>query len=333
MSDLPPPVENKNTIPAESFKSVKVEARALKAKAKALRPWYRKKRFVIPVIFFGLPVFTGAISNLPFLGNNASLEKDLIATTTTVLTTSTTEPPVSWDSLLPVEVNAEEVVEKVCAALRKSQTSFVKTITERVELTDTAYGGYDAFISADFVAEFDWVDVNHVEIFTGELRAITDPILKEVPVATSFEEAQQSGFLQSSLDGCAIRDEFENVMTSAKALDGKLSVIKSRASNLPWYPKGFGEWESNSNVAWRWANKGEFRCSYGERCQAIYVTSKSGCLNGLYAKINILDSADVVVDYSNDLISGIRPGETAKLQFEFFTSGAGSTRLVELNCY
>jgi hypothetical protein len=39
-------------IPSSDYKSMKAEAKAAKAAAKAVRPWYKKKRFIIPIGFF-----------------------------------------------------------------------------------------------------------------------------------------------------------------------------------------------------------------------------------------------------------------------------------------
>ena len=330
MSNLPPPRELDSS--DRNFKSAKAEAKAAKARAKALRPWYRKKRIIIPAVFFGFPILSGIISGVTSGGGTDTEESVATIATTTTLpkTTTTTQPPVLWDSMLPSSTDSVTVLASACDATVKAVAKFKKTVDERLKATDV---DSDAYTAAEFVDEYDWESVDHDGALRGEIRSVTDPLLTEAVKPEVAGEEQFSGFLDDVVEGCGIDAEYTALIAASQGLDNKLSTLRTRAQNLPWYPKDFGTWYGDSTLAWRWAEKGEFNCSYGDRCQAIFVASKSGCPSGLYAKINILDSSGVVVDYSNDLLSGIRAGEVAKMQFEFFTRGAGSTRLEELNCY
>ena len=47
---------------SEAAKQAKAELAAAKAKANALRPWYQKKRFMIPLVLFVLLVFSNALN-------------------------------------------------------------------------------------------------------------------------------------------------------------------------------------------------------------------------------------------------------------------------------
>lgn len=331
MTNLPPPPPSWDS-GDNDFKSAKAEAKAAKARAKALRPWYRKKRIIVPLVLFGLPVLSGVISGITSGGGTDTEESSKSSTTTSTLPkiTTTTEPPVLWDALLPSGAERAAVVASACDATTKVVSKFKKTVDERLKATDVEP---DAYTAAEFVDEYDWESVDHDGILRGEVRSVTDPLLMEAIKPEIAGEAQFVGFLDDVVEGCGIDADYTSLIAESQGLDNKLSTLRTRAQNLPWYPKDFGTWFGDPNLAWRWAEKGEFSCSYGDRCQAIFVASKSGCPSGLYAKINILDSSGVVVDYSNDLLSGIRPGEVAKMQFEFFTRGAGSTRLEELNCY
>jgi len=330
MSNLPPPRELDSS--DRNFKSARAEAKAAKARAKALRPWYRKKRIIVPLVLFGLPVLSGVISGITSGGGTDTEESSEPSTTTSTLpkTTTSTEPPVLWDALLPSGTERAAVVAGACDTTTKVVLKFKKTVDERLKATDV---DPDPYTAADFVNEYDWESVDHDGVLRSEVRSVTDPLLTEAVNPEVAGEAQFAGFLDDVVEGCGIDTDYTSLIAASQGLDNKLSTLRTRAQNLPWYPKDFGTWSGDPNLAWRWADNGEFSCSYGDRCQAIFVASKSGCPSGLYAKINILDSSGVVVDYSNDLLSGIRPGEVAKMQFEFFTRGAGSTRLEELNCY
>lgn len=327
MSELPPPTPNTSD---SDFNSARAELKAAKARAKQLRPWYRKKRIIIPLIFFGFPILSGIFSAITSGGGSDTENSDEPITTSTASSTTTTEPPVLWEALLPPAIERASVVESACDATTKVLSKFKKTVDERIKATEIESDPYSA---AEFIDQHDWENVNHEALLQGEVRIVTDPLLKESVTPKIAGEVQFVGFIEDVITGCGLDADYTEIFMASKALDSKLSTLKTRSENLPWYPKDFSTWSGDPTLAWRWAEKNEFRCSYGDRCQAIFVASNIGCPNGLYAKINILDASGVIVDYSNDLLTGIRPGEVAKMQFEFFTRGAGSTRLEELSCY
>ncbi len=98
-----------------------------------------------------------------------------------------------------------------------------------------------------------------------------------------------------------------------------------------WTPAGFNEYDEN--VAWRWVER-ESDCS-----DCIYwhiqIVTNMGCPNGVYSSINISENDDVV-DWTNDSIPYLGPGQKAILAFEKYgLSGSGSDyqgSLTELNC-
>ena len=102
---------------------------------------------------------------------------------------------------------------------------------------------------------------------------------------------------------------------------------------LPWYPEGFNEYAGDSQIAWRWLEKGEYSCSYGDHCWGMAIIAREGCPSSLYVEIAILDSSDTNIGYTNDTTSGLGAGQKAKLVFEDFTAGAKSARLTEISCY
>ena len=332
MTNLPPP--RPPSTDTHDLKVARAEAKAAKARAKALRPWYRKKRVLIPLVIMGLALLNGVFSGtLPEGGSDTKETSGSDITTTTLpKTTTTVELPPSWDSLLPAGTTSPAVVAAACEDVSDVAAGFAKTVDERLKTT-LKIRASDSYAASDFVDEYDWEDINHESVLRTEIRGVTDPVLAGALKPQVANEAQFVGFLDSVVEGCDIKVDLEQVIDSSQSLDLWLSDVRTRARNRPWFPRDFETWYDDSNLAWRWAQKGEFNCSYGDRCQAIFVVSKDGCASGLYAKINILDASGVVVDFSNDLLSGIRPGDVAKMQFEFFTSGSASTRLEELSCY
>ena len=100
-------------------------------------------------------------------------------------------------------------------------------------------------------------------------------------------------------------------------------------SNTDWAPYGYTVWSNDSNVAYKW-NKGA-SCTDQYSCWHADFISQNGCSN-FYAAINILNSSDAVVDYSNATLPSLQAMQTATLQFNDI-NGIGSTaQMSEINC-
>ena len=63
------------------------------------------------------------------------------------------------------------------------------------------------------------------------------------------------------------------------------------------------------------------------------VIAKSGCSSSLYGEINIFDSSDVQIDYTNDSTSTVSPMQKVKLTFDTFNDQAQTAQIGELRCY
>ena len=98
-----------------------------------------------------------------------------------------------------------------------------------------------------------------------------------------------------------------------------------------WAPEGFNEWDEN--VAWKWVDR-EPNCA---DCifWHIQILTQYGCPNGVYGSINISKN-DEVIDWTNDSVPYLAPGQKAVLAFEKYSlSGSGNNyegALTELNC-
>lgn len=96
-----------------------------------------------------------------------------------------------------------------------------------------------------------------------------------------------------------------------------------------WVPSGFTVWSTDSNIAWKWADKDN--CDdYG--CLSVDFISRDGCPSGLYAALNWLDSNDAVVSYDNATLPSLQPMQTAKLRFDDVQDLSESGQLAEISC-
>jgi hypothetical protein len=128
--------------------------------------------------------------------------------------------------------------------------------------------------------------------------------------------------------------------TIYKQLDHRLASLDTRSADItglaaakPWYPRGWYEYSDDASVAWRWRDKASCVGDYfGSACWGMDVLAEDGC-DDLYVEVTILDRGDNAIDYANDALSGLQPGEIAKLSFESFNEAAASARLSEINCY
>jgi hypothetical protein len=63
------------------------------------------------------------------------------------------------------------------------------------------------------------------------------------------------------------------------------------------------------------------------------IVTRDGCPSNLYIELTTLTDAGVVVGYTNDSVSGLRSGETAKMTFENTDENASKARLSNVSCY
>jgi len=95
-----------------------------------------------------------------------------------------------------------------------------------------------------------------------------------------------------------------------------------------WAPAGF-KVTTNPNVAIRWMEPAEIPT--GSSWGLIAVT-RLGC-STLYVELSILDSTGAAIGYTNDVLTGILPGQDAKLTFSDYTTGAAKARISDVSCY
>ena len=83
-------------------------------------------------------------------------------------------------------------------------------------------------------------------------------------------------------------------------------------------------------TTWEWVQKPT--CDSGDVCWQIDVHSETGCPNGLYAEMNIMNADGVVIDYSNDTLGHLSPGGTARLTFHHYGEDAETGEIAEVSC-
>ena len=203
-----------------------------------------------------------------------------------------------------------------------SQTDWAEPVDE--SLYESRGASYSDYIS-DSLHE---LLVSKVSNFTdAEGRTIRG---EDIDYATYF---LASDAIAPVVKYCKLKTKFSaGYGDLASKYNSLLSDVEDLADQAPWYPEGYNQWSSDSTIAWQWVNTGT--CNLGDSCWHVKVISQLGC-SSLYAELNMLDSNENVVDYTNDVAYSLSPYSTAVLEFStyHYLSGSLTGRLTTINCY
>lgn len=292
--------------------------------AKPKKPFYKRTWFLVIAGLTLIGIFSPK-------SDSTKSDSSVKSTSTTDSTTSTTTiPEKMWNENLKSDVIAADLALTTCSELKKVIKSQTKLIASRISATEKPSS--DPYDSADYIAEIDWETTIHTDDLSDQMRAATAPVLTNGSMAVP-SVSQYIGFVGDAIIACGLTQDSSALDDSAFKLDQRLLNMKSASNNLPWYPKGFNEYSGDSRIAWRWLDRGEYSCSYGDHCWGMAIIAREGCPASVYAEITILDSSDANIGFTNDATSGLGAGQKAKLVFEDFTAGAKSARLAKISCY
>lgn len=120
--------------------------------------------------------------------------------------------------------------------------------------------------------------------------------------------------------------------TSSGGWSSQDSLDDSEAgySDRSWVPIGYDVWESDSNVAWRWAVKND--CDEYD-CLTAQFISRYGCPEGFYAAVNWLDAGEAVISYDNSTLPSLNAMQVAKMRFDDRDGSSKTGQIAEIKCY
>ena len=112
------------------------------------------------------------------------------------------------------------------------------------------------------------------------------------------------------------------------ALEAQIALDKIK-NDVTWVPAGYTPWTEDKSIAYKWVrvNNDCYSCIYW----TAEVVSKLGCSGGVYGEMNIMQNG-IVVDYTNDTLSYLSPGQKGRLSFETYRDGTFTGRMTELTC-
>jgi hypothetical protein len=108
----------------------------------------------------------------------------------------------------------------------------------------------------------------------------------------------------------------------------------ANSADESWVPADFNIWSGDTNIAWRWGSRSETKCTYSSgSCWSVMVVTKNGCPSSLYGEINIFDSNNVQIAYTNDSLSTVQAGQKVKMTFDTLNEDADTAGIAKFSCY
>lgn len=165
----------------------------------------------------------------------------------------------------------------------------------------------------EFLAEEEWAEGLNERAVFGDFFALL------------IEECDADGEYLSTVSSLeSSKAEFDRIL--ALSQDYQLQIPRpthSAGDNKSFRFNGFSaEWVSGESSPCS-------GCSYW----TLEISPENVRCAGVYSEVNIYDASGRVVDWSNDWVPSLRPGEVARLQFQSYVPSAQKARLVNLSCH
>jgi hypothetical protein len=302
----------------------------------AMRPPRSRRKTTISAAFVVLGLISAAFGGSDSNSGDAST-KD--SSNSDVTKTTTTQPSTSYKEFLKPGLELASVLKPLC---KKTSTLLaVKNAKYEALISSGTKNQDDPYAAQGLIQKVSWWGMNSpLENETLDQVVATIPtyfaaLFTDAGIAESKATPVGALFSRQIGNDLIALCDLETVKTAVDSKTERLRalriLIQSRASNIPWYPRGYSEFEPG--LAFRWLSSGQFSCSYsGGSCWGMSVTSQTGC-SSLYVEITILDSAGNNIGYTNDTTSGLQAGQNAKLTFDSFEDGASKARIAKISCY
>jgi len=248
------------------------------------------------------------------------------STTPSTVALTTTVPELKYQEILNLGVVSSELSQQICKPLKLIIIAQKKSASRYIALTDKVVG--NAYKGQEFINANSWTSSSQGDTFVFELETTAGGVLAAATMSTPTR-SMQLAFLLDSLVVCDLQTQYDEALRLSTQVDSRILTIRSSVKNLPWYPEGFASYDSNT--AYRFQDKGEFRCDYFS-CWGMEFVSKVSC-SSFYVEITILDSSGANIGYSNDSASGVQPNQKVKMKFDAVEDAAQTARLAKVSCY
>ena len=258
-------------------------------------------------------------------------------------TTTAPEPklaPTRYGQLLPAGMSKQRAVKPLCATYKGTISRWQQAVQARMAAM-RGVSANDPYAAAAFVRKpgTGWLRAEAEVTFTNAIAAASRKRLSALAGAKRryLTDTMASRFNDDALYLCHESHAWHQTEIALSNLDTRTSKLVTAAHNKPWYPKGYNPY-GNGMIAFQWDNHiSKCQDAYGvpgEVCWGMKVITQNGCPSSVYAQISILQG-HTAIDYSNDTLGGLEPGQVGELAFQAFESTTSQLTgdLKEIDCY
>jgi hypothetical protein len=249
--------------------------------------------------------------------------------------------PTRYVQLLPAGMSKRRAVAPLYATYKATIGRWQRAAEARTAAM-RGVSSSDPYAAAAFVEKpgTGWLNASTQETFTNAIITASRKRLAGLagPKRQFLTDTMVARFNDDALYLCHESNEWKQTEDALSRLDTKSSAIVDAAANKPWYPKGYNVYDGDPTIAYEWDNRiSKCQDNYGvsgEYCWGMKVIAQQGCQSSIYAEISILQG-QTAIDYSNDTLAGLEPGQVGELAFQAFenTSGALTGQLKKISCY
>jgi len=231
---------------------------------------------------------------------------------------------------------AQSAARKQLRSLCPTLEAIVLSSESRIDKADAlldSHSGNDPFEAQEFVRK------NRASDFKDRFGSLDAAVttaarksLRKLSTEAAARTLMTKQYTQDGLSECKLRNRLMQARAEYGTIASKWASIEGLAASVPWHPRGF--YEYRQGLAYRFVEGGSDPCYASCSYWTIEVISQDGCRGGLYAEMNI-SQGNRVVDWTNDTLPRLGPGQIAQLQMVTYSSAvsSGSTgELVTLRC-
>ena len=234
------------------------------------------------------------------------------------------EKPLTYEDLVMGNLSTAEI----CASYQTLIDKYDAVISKRTKSLDGK--AEDPYKAASFKRKNAWVLDDLSTTYEEDWQTTGTFALNVVSDGQAGQLESVNEYLEASLASCGLDDAYRQQSAQVKTIDSKQSAVVTAANSKPWYPKGYEEWVDG--VAFKYnasATRNSYLCGW-----AYNVKCRDGCPSGLYVEVNFNDSNGTIVDYGNDYIARLMPGEKALVQLRVGSrcGNVDSFTVTEVNC-
>lgn len=217
---------------------------------------------------------------------------------------------------------------EICASYADLIDRYTSVVAKRTKSLDGKSN--DPYKAAKFVGNNGWVYEDLSVGFNEDWESAATEALNAVSNGQAGTVESLDDYRRASLEACGLDEDYETLRSDVSVVDSDQSSVLSAAEEKPWYPKGYEEWVDG--VAFKYnasATRNSYLCGW-----AYNVVCRDGCPNGLYVEVNFEDGNGTIVDYGNDYIAQLLPGDKALVQLRVGSrcGNVDSFSVTEVNC-